>query len=366
VSISPWTNFTIRPLSTDSIRSSQPLLYNNFEALSDLVAQIIPGLSTTDSADYLGPASQASIWHVGSIGDAPSHAIGDIVQNGTHKVWNSVDATFDTLAGWKLEGTVVTPATTSWEIGSAGERLQKAWMDALDVTAVVASTVTPTLVTAVNADITNATIDSLYCPAFTAPAVFTYGVVAESVVATGAQFSAIATIGTANITNLDATLATIDSQYSTHLTAAQATITNAALASLATIAAMEVLGQATLASADISTLTATQITASATVTGSPFRGESLGAWDATRIANLIYLAGSDGFVLMKWENQTDCDGAILTDGSNPPTTVRATVDTGAGSGIYESIMSPVRKGDYWKAEQTTGTATVYWIPMGAD
>jgi len=165
MSISPWPHWTnYRPLTTDAIRSSQDLIADNFQAIGSVLAEIIPGLGTADTTDYIGPASEASIWNVGSIGDAPSHAIGDINQNGVHRKWDSDAATFDTLADWVLSGTVVLPGTSSWELGSADDRMQKGWFDDLDVTTIVASVITPSSLTATIADIGEATIDMLHAP----------------------------------------------------------------------------------------------------------------------------------------------------------------------------------------------------------
>jgi hypothetical protein len=83
-----------------------------------------------------------------------------------------------------------------------------------------------------------------------------------------------------------------------------------------------------------------------------------GAW-ASRVNNTVYLAATDGFVIAITPNgATQVFG--YTDGSNPPTTIRAVNYTNGAAPIC-SITMPVRKGDYWKV---TGATTVYWIALG--
>jgi hypothetical protein len=84
-----------------------------------------------------------------------------------------------------------------------------------------------------------------------------------------------------------------------------------------------------------------------------------GSW-AARANNTVYLAATDGFVVgSTFAAGVNC--RVLTDGSNPPTTVRASMSqsTNAPSGSF--TFCPVRKNDYWKAENCS---TVYWMPVG--
>jgi len=81
-----------------------------------------------------------------------------------------------------------------------------------------------------------------------------------------------------------------------------------------------------------------------------------GEW-ATKVNDTVYLAETDGFVIMK----ATAIGSWIsgyTDGSNPPTTVIISnwVDSTQGS---RSLMFPVRKDDYWKV---TGCTEALWLP----
>ncbi|PIU99277.1 hypothetical protein COS59_00535, partial [Candidatus Wolfebacteria bacterium CG03_land_8_20_14_0_80_36_15] len=88
-----------------------------------------------------------------------------------------------------------------------------------------------------------------------------------------------------------------------------------------------------------------------------------GAWE-TKANGTVYQAETDGFVCA---HGSVSSGRLVicgyTDSNNPPTTLRAQQGSDPSSGAHhESIMMPVRKGDYWK---TTGEeVTVYWIPLG--
>ena len=94
-------------------------------------------------------------------------------------------------------------------------------------------------------------------------------------------------------------------------------------------------------------------------------GNLLGAWE-TRSANTVYQATTDGFVSGYLTIGQGPYGSIeiLTDSSNPPTTVRVHehgIETERGEGQGFAVTSPVRKNDYWKVN---GAQTVYWIPLG--
>jgi hypothetical protein len=86
-----------------------------------------------------------------------------------------------------------------------------------------------------------------------------------------------------------------------------------------------------------------------------------GSW-ADKSNNIVYQAVTDGYVVCYATSGNPCIVTILTDASNPPTTVRQRsygyVDWGGSLG---SVSCPVRKGDYWKV---TGATTVYWMPVG--
>jgi len=247
MSISPWPNWKDRPLATDGIVSSQDLIRDNFMEIGSVFAQILPGLTTMTAADYLGPASQAGIFDIGSTGDAPSHAIGNVVRNGFEKKWNAAQTRFDTIADWVatgVGGTILTPPTLSCEIGSSGERLQKAWLTALDADTINVSTLTGTLVTPDGLTATLATITT------------------ASIANLNANLNAnLATISVASIANLDANLATILGGAATfaNLTANLATISVASIANLnANLATIPVASIANL-NANLATITVASI-----------------------------------------------------------------------------------------------------------
>jgi len=89
-----------------------------------------------------------------------------------------------------------------------------------------------------------------------------------------------------------------------------------------------------------------------------------GAWtnknsiDGTLVKTSVYKVGSDGFILIANNNQDNA--TMLTDGSNPPTTVRWSASTS----YMNSGMIPVRKDDYWKVTSNL-TPTIYWLPIGS-
>lgn len=94
---------------------------------------------------------------------------------------------------------------------------------------------------------------------------------------------------------------------------------------------------------------------------------------AAKSANTVYQAASDGFVVVSSSNLATnfAIHTIYSDASNPPTTVRAInggVTNGNATGLWQSVTVPIKKGDYWKADNTgsSGSPTVYlwWVPLG--
>jgi hypothetical protein len=87
---------------------------------------------------------------------------------------------------------------------------------------------------------------------------------------------------------------------------------------------------------------------------------NLNSLGSVLVTGVVYKVGSDGFVIAMTPNgATQVIG--YTDGSNPPTTIRAVNYTNGAAPIC-SITMPVRKNDYWKV---TGATTVYWLPFGS-
>jgi hypothetical protein len=96
---------------------------------------------------------------------------------------------------------------------------------------------------------------------------------------------------------------------------------------------------------------------------------SLGAWQEKSV-NTAYLAATDGFVSARVMSPHVASLLLigLTDGSNPPGTVRshALCQDNLTSSRAISIMMPVRKGDYWAVQCFCEGLlnNVYWIPFG--
>lgn len=98
---------------------------------------------------------------------------------------------------------------------------------------------------------------------------------------------------------------------------------------------------------------------------------AFGAW-TTKNTHTSYEALTHGFVLVYLAAHNEAIScSILTDGSDPPTTVRQRVvirtyliphDVTLS---YMPLMCPVKKGDYYQINLTWGTATAYWLPLGA-
>ena len=100
-----------------------------------------------------------------------------------------------------------------------------------------------------------------------------------------------------------------------------------------------------------------------------------GAWTA-KAFNTNYQAATAGLVVAYIDaSASDADETNLvakTDGSSPPTTVRAGASAARQDGDniylpYASLMMPVRKGDYWRIDKTdtggAGTSGVWWVAL---
>ncbi len=74
----------------------------------------------------------------------------------------------------------------------------------------------------------------------------------------------------------------------------------------------------------------------------------------------IYRVGSDGFVYV-YKSTQNATIIGLTDSSNPPTTIRQQANHATE---VMCINFAVRKDDYWKVTITTGTPTIFWLPIG--
>lgn len=92
-----------------------------------------------------------------------------------------------------------------------------------------------------------------------------------------------------------------------------------------------------------------------------------GSWDAASYSkNTVYQAATDGIVCATVV-YSGSGGIIhgLTDASNPPTTIRSIFEM-AGGVNNNNIIFPVKKGQYWKVYESSGsfTITINWMPLG--
>jgi hypothetical protein len=94
----------------------------------------------------------------------------------------------------------------------------------------------------------------------------------------------------------------------------------------------------------------------------------LGAWVdcTTATAHDNELAATDGFIQCVIHNNSGGNWYIKTDGSNPPTTIRAQMFV-EGHAYDQILCSFVRKGDRWLVEANgdNGSSVIWWIPLGS-
>lgn len=90
--------------------------------------------------------------------------------------------------------------------------------------------------------------------------------------------------------------------------------------------------------------------------------------------DLVYLAATDGLVVVGGARNTGVAWTMwmLTDSSNPPTTVRHYMQSIINDGsAHHGMMCPVKKGHYWKLTGTSLTAgggangAIFWLPIGS-
>lgn len=101
--------------------------------------------------------------------------------------------------------------------------------------------------------------------------------------------------------------------------------------------------------------------------------EGFGAWETEDLEgdafafDTTYQAFTDGFVVIGDDGTGHADGYhFFTDGSSSPTTRRSHHgDYSVTSNRVSMSIHPVRRGDYWKAEDasTSSHLTIYWLPL---
>jgi len=91
-----------------------------------------------------------------------------------------------------------------------------------------------------------------------------------------------------------------------------------------------------------------------------------GTWTA-KSSGTSYLAATDGILTVEVVDAGSGSYAtILTDGSNPPTTVRGRPGANSSGSNVAMGSCPVKKNDYYKVNFTTGgdgTCTIFWLPF---
>lgn len=93
----------------------------------------------------------------------------------------------------------------------------------------------------------------------------------------------------------------------------------------------------------------------------------LGAWSSPITEGTPYQAPTDGFVTVYGQASAGLLVILVkTDSSSTPTTIRQQLNL-PGNSNAQSVMCPVRKGDYVLVSVTGGgtvSSTIYWIPLG--
>ena len=82
----------------------------------------------------------------------------------------------------------------------------------------------------------------------------------------------------------------------------------------------------------------------------------------TLVKDEIYKVTSDGFVLFGHNTQQG-HVCAYSNGSNPPSVKKVENGTGNTTGEWTSLI-PIKKNDYWKVTVTSGTPTIFWLPVG--
>jgi len=143
------------------------------------------------------------------------------------------------------------------------------------------------------------------------------------------------------------------------------------------VAAANVVPQLTLTSTYFSSLDGTAITGipqlsagTNTFTGTLiWSTTAVFSWN-TKSTGTNYTAASDGFVIaiVDCSGGGGCSGALdtLSDSAATPTTLRGAAN--APDGQKQSSTTPVKKGEQYRVNATTGAGapvfTVYWVPLG--
>ena len=99
----------------------------------------------------------------------------------------------------------------------------------------------------------------------------------------------------------------------------------------------------------------------ANVSGIPAQ-VGFGSWVDKSSSYGAQQAATDGFIVAI--NPYLADITLYSDANANPTTIRSKF-AGNGTQGFVSVFSPIKKGDYWKITVSSGTPTVYWIPLGA-
>lgn len=83
------------------------------------------------------------------------------------------------------------------------------------------------------------------------------------------------------------------------------------------------------------------------------------SWGSGYAKDTVYLALTDLLIMYSVDGGGCFQIVGYSDGSNPPTTIRAKSGTNGAVPTWPSITFAVRKGDYWKVSILLGSGTEY-------
>jgi hypothetical protein len=87
-----------------------------------------------------------------------------------------------------------------------------------------------------------------------------------------------------------------------------------------------------------------------------------GEWEL-RNGNTVYLAEADGFASYVAAAGGLGKYSLRSDTNNPPTIIRAHGEFHNYTAREQTIISPIKKGDYWILHTGGTSGTVYWMPI---
>ncbi len=87
-----------------------------------------------------------------------------------------------------------------------------------------------------------------------------------------------------------------------------------------------------------------------------------GAWSTATADGAAHQVTQDGFLVVQAVGTgSGCTTTVLTDASNPPTTVRGTITLSLSQG--GTVTTPVKANEFYKITTSGGTTVAYFIPL---